>query len=82
MSYGLSRRGILQSAGAAAFAATLAEWASACVRPAMNSSAGGGSGGSGERTSGSSLSVASAPEPEALPRDKRIGFALVGIGKL
>ncbi|MDB4972557.1 MAG: glucose-fructose oxidoreductase, partial [Myxococcaceae bacterium] len=42
----------------------------------------GGSGGSGERTSGSSLSVASAPEPEALPRDKRIGFALVGIGKL
>ncbi|MDB4991658.1 MAG: oxidoreductase domain protein [Myxococcaceae bacterium] len=73
----LSRRGILRSAGATLFAATLSEWASACARPPASAEAAAASG-----TSGATRSVTSAPEVEALPPDKRIGFALVGLGKL
>jgi predicted dehydrogenase len=75
MAAGLSRRGILRSAGATLFTATLAEWASACAHPSATVAK------PSSGTAMSSTGVAS-DGPAALPHDKRVGFALVGLGKL
>jgi predicted dehydrogenase len=80
----VSRRGLLHGASATLFGATFAELTSACLHsgsastasPSETTSAGAAS------TAGPATSLAASAEPDALPPDKRLGVALVGLGKL
>jgi predicted dehydrogenase len=76
----VSRRSILQSAGASLFAASVTEWAGACAHPSTSAAAGAGS--SAATAGGVASAASSLPQREALPPDQRVGFALVGLGKL
>jgi predicted dehydrogenase len=72
-----SRRRWLRSVGAAVCSSALAEAVSACTRTAAER--GSGSATNAARTG---EGLASSPGPSAVPQTQRVGFAVVGLGKL
>jgi predicted dehydrogenase len=78
MPSGWSRRGLLRGTGAAMLGGALAELLGACAHAAGT----GSMGNSTPKSAATSRGAASNPVPGAIPVEQRVGFAVVGLGKL